>query len=102
MSAAAALHARRLDEQHFAAGRRPGQTDRDARILRAVLDLLVEEARRAEHLDDDLGRDDDLGLVPFGAAARHLAAERADLALEVADAGLARVAADDGADRRVR
>ena len=31
---------------------------------------------------------------PFGAAARHLPAERADLALEVPDAGLARVAAD--------
>ena len=33
-------------------------------------------------------------LVAFGAAPRDLAAERADLALEVADAGLARVAAN--------
>ena len=47
---AAALHPRRLDEEHVAAGRRPGEADRDARVLGAVLDLLVEEARRAEHL----------------------------------------------------
>ena len=51
---AAALHPRRFDEQHLAAGRRPRQADRDAGILRAVLDLLVEEGRRAEHLDDDV------------------------------------------------
>ena len=36
----------------------------------------------------------DRRLVAFGAAARDLAAERADLALEVADAGFARVAAN--------
>ena len=44
---------------------------------------------------------DDARLVAFGAAPRDLAAERADLALEIADAGLARVAADDRRDRRV-
>ena len=53
----AARHARRLDEQHVAAGRRPRQADGDARILRALLHLLVEEARRAEHLDDHVRRD---------------------------------------------
>ena len=51
---AAAGHARRLDEEHVAADRRPGEADGDARILRAVLHLLVEVARRAEHLLDDL------------------------------------------------
>ncbi len=40
----------------------------------------------------------DRRLVAFGAAARDLAAERADLALEVADAGFARVAANHGAN----
>ena len=49
-----ARHPRRLDEQHLAADRRPRQADRDARILRALLHLLVEEPRRAEHLDHDV------------------------------------------------
>ena len=44
----------------------------------------------------------DRRLVAFGAAPRDLAAERADLALEVADAGFARVAADHRAQRRRR
>ena len=43
----------------------------------------------------------DLGLVALGPASSDLAAERADLPLEVPDAGLARVTANDGADRRV-
>ena len=45
---------------------------------------------------------DDLGLVPFRAAPRDLPAQRADLALEIAHAGLARVAADDVANRGLR
>ena len=92
--AAAALHARRFDEQDLAAGGRPREADRDPGILRAVLDLLVEERRRAEHLDDDVRRDDDGGFVALRAAPGDLAAERADLALEVPDAGLAGVAAN--------
>ena len=96
---AGAGHPRRFDEQHFAAGRRPRQADRDARILGALLHLLVEELRRAEHLDDDVRRDLDRRLVAFRAPPRDLAAERADLALEVADAGLARVAANHLAQR---
>ena len=48
---AGARHPRRLDEQHVAAGRRPRQADRHARLLGPLLHLLVEERRRAEHLD---------------------------------------------------
>ena len=96
---AVAGHARRLDEEHVAAGRRPGQADRDARILGALLHLLVEEPRRAEHLDDHVGRDGDRRLVALGAPPRRLPAQRADLALEVSHAGLARVAANHLAQR---
>ena len=91
---AGARHARRLHEEHFAADRRPCEADGHARILRTLLHLLVEKPRRAEHLDHHVPRDLDRRFVAFGAPARHLAAERADLALEVADAGLAGVAAD--------
>src|SRR5258708_12034181 len=85
------LHPGRLDEQHFAARRGPGEADSDAGILGAVFDLLVEERRGAEHLDDRLTRDDDLALFPLGAPPRHLAAERADFALEITHAPLARI-----------
>jgi hypothetical protein len=37
--------------------------------------------------------------LAFGNAGGDMAADGADLALEIADAGLARVVADDGADR---
>ena len=57
--------------------------------------------RRAEQLLDDVRRDRRRLCVAFGPAAGDLPAERADLALEVADAGLARVAADDRAQRLV-
>ena len=48
---------------------------------------------------DDFGRDGDRRLVAFRAPPRGLAAERADFALEIPDAGLARVAANDLAQR---
>ena len=47
---AAAGHPRRLDEEHFAADRRPGQAGGHAGLLGALLHFLVEEARRAEQL----------------------------------------------------
>ena len=96
---AGAGHARRFDEQHFAAGRRPRQPDRDARILGALLHLLVEVLRRTEHVDDHGRRDLDRRFVAFGAPSRDLAAERADFALEISDARLARVSANHLAQR---
>src|SRR6476469_8119084 len=92
---AGALHARGLDEQHFAAGRRPREPDGYARILRAVLDLFVEKRWRTEQADDQVRRDDDLGFVSLRAPPRDLPAQRGDLALEIPDARLARVPADD-------
>jgi hypothetical protein len=67
----------------------------------ALAHLLVEEDRRSEHLFDDLRRDGERLLVALGAAPRRLAAQRADLAIEIADAGLARIAADHRPERVV-
>src|SRR5206468_7674147 len=71
------------------------------RLFRPLLHFLVEEMRRAEERDDDLGADVDRSLVAFGAAARGLAAERAYFAFEVPDARLACVPADDEPQRSV-
>jgi hypothetical protein len=87
-------HAGCLDEEHLAARRRPGEADGDTRILGALLHLLVEEPWRAQHLDDDFGRHGDRRFVALGAATRRFPAERADFALEVTVAGLARVASN--------
>jgi hypothetical protein len=63
-------------------------------LLRALFHLLVEEMRRAEQLDDDVSGDVERGFVPFGAAARGLAAQRTNLAFEVANTSLSRVTAN--------
>ena len=55
--------------------------------------------RRAEELDDRIGRQRDGRVLPFGSTPRDLARERRDLALHVADTRLARVAANHQADR---
>ena len=78
---------------------RPG---RDADLV-GLLGHRVAEPRHAEVLGHLFGRD------LFGEAlalddhlARHLAADRRDLALEIADARFARVALDDRLERLVR
>ena len=68
-------HARRLDEEHLAADRRPGQADGHARLLGALVHLLVEELRRAEQLVHDVRRDRHAVSSALGAAPRHLAAD---------------------------
>src|SRR6202040_2538508 len=83
-------------------GRCPGQPDGHARLLGALLHFLLEESGRAEHLHDDLRGDLDGRLVALRATPRRLAAERADLALEVPDPCLAGVTANDLAERRRR
>ena len=92
---AAAGHQRRFGDQNLAADFGPGQAGGDADLVllfgqrRAI-------ARHAEVLRDLLGGDlfGGLGAVDDDLA-RDLAADRVDLALEVADAGFARVALDD-------
>ena len=98
---AGARHRRRLDEEHLAAHRRPRQAGGDPRDLRAPA-LLGEYPPRAQMLPRPLGRNGDLALgLALGDLACDLAADRADLALEVADAGLARVLVDDRPQRGV-
>ena len=89
---ALAGHRGRLDEEHVAADRRPRQAGRHARLARAPARLRL-EARAPEQLAHARRGHGDLALVlALGDAPRDLAADRADLALEAAHAGLARVA----------
>src|SRR6185369_15340111 len=75
------------------------QSDGDAGTPGAVSHFGVgAESRRAEVLLHQLGSDLYLLLPAFRNAAGLLAADGADLALQAADAGLARVAADDETD----
>src|SRR6266540_5231370 len=92
----------RLDEQHVAAEGRPGEAGRHAGLARAPPHLGL-EARLTEQVRDRLRADGPLRAArALGELARHLAADRADLALERAHAGLARVAVDDPVERRLR
>src|SRR3954453_21574538 len=93
---------RRLDEEHVAAHGRPRQPGGDAGLGRAPPHLGV-EARPAEQLVHALlGYRQPARARPARVLERGLAAPRADLALELAHAGLARVLAHDRAQRRVR
>ena len=96
----AARHAAGFDEQHIAAHRRPRQPHRDAGTARALGHFRIgTESRRAEILLHHLRRHLDLFARALRDAPRLLAADRADLALQVAHAGLARVAAHQEAHR---
>src|SRR5207237_558684 len=89
----------RLDEEDVAADRRPGEPGRDTGVVGAPAGL-GEEAALAEHLAHVLRPDRLLPVArPLGVLARHLAADRTDLALQAAHAGLARVALDDQPQR---
>src|SRR4051812_49182777 len=89
----------RLDEQDLAADRRPRKACRDARYLGAP-QRLAEVAAAAEQIGNLLRAYGQLALASaFGPLTRDLAAHGADLALEVAHAGLTRVAVDDQEQR---
>ena len=96
-----AVHHRRLDEQHVTAGTGDREPRRDARRRRALRGL-GEELRPAEQRADVVGVDDDRRLGVAGRDLRRdLAQHLAELTLEVADAGLARVVGDDEPQRVV-
>ncbi len=97
---ALAGHRSGFDEKDFAADRRPRQPGSDARHSRPV-GKLAEEARRPEQLGNLFGVDRCWLLAPLGAAPGHLAADRGNLALEIAQPGFAGVVADDLADCRI-
>ena len=95
-------HRGRLDEQDLAADRRPGQPGRHAGLLGAA-PLLGEEARACRAALARACAE----IVTFacrlalGDLASDLAADRADLALQVSHPGLARVLVGDRPKRRV-
>ena len=91
-----AAHLRGLDVEHLAAGRGPGEAGRDARDQGALVHLLLaHEVGRAQELLDLLGRDARPSRsTPSALLAGDLADDARDLALEVPQAGLARVLAD--------
>ena len=92
-----ARHRGRLDEEHVAAGARHRQAGRHARDRRA-LDRLLEEALAPERLAHGLDVDRHRRLhFAAGEARGRLSQQLAELALEVADARLARVLGDDRA-----
>ena len=93
-------NARRLDEQDVAADRRPGEPRRHARHARAHRHLVL-ELLRAKHDRELVHRDADRTTLALGDAHRGMAQHLADLALETAHAGLARVVRDDDAQRLV-
>ena len=97
LHAAATVRERRFDLQDFAADFRPRESERES-DLAVCGHVLLPEADGAEHLAHAFGVTISLNSSPLFVGhefARDLAAARADLAFEVADARLARVVADD-------
>ena len=94
-------HLRRFDEEHLATCGRPRQAGRHAGLLRPQRRLEV-IARLAQELAHLVGVDIQRAFAlprPFRHLRRHLAADLADLAFQLADARLARVVADHRAQR---
>src|SRR5262249_22263026 len=97
---AAARRARRLDEQDVAAHGGPGETGGDARHARSHRHLALELAR-AQDARAVGGVDTYRALRALGEAHRGIAQGLADLSLQAAHTGLARVVLYDGAQRIV-
>ena len=97
---ALALHLHRFDEEDVAAGRSPGQSNHDSGTLGARRDLGIDaDLDAAQHLLHHLAGDHQLFGLALDDAARLLAADGSDLPLQAAHSGLARVVADQEADR---
>src|SRR3954469_16867150 len=100
-AAGRALHVVGLDEQHVAAGAGHGQAGRDAGD-RGARGRLLEDLLAAERVADGVEVDDDRGRGAGRRGARRgRAQQRAELALELAHARLARVLGDDRAQELV-
>src|SRR5438094_10357365 len=99
--AAGARHLERLDHHQVATGRRP-RHPRDDADLRLHLRFLHSIPGNAEDLLDLLVVDDPRTLFTFGFLARALAHDRGDVALEVPQSCLARIATRDERERLIR
>jgi len=93
-----AFHGRGFDKKHVAAHRRPGQSDRDAGLGDARVDVR-RHAHRPQVFVDIFFRHGLGGDAAFGDLRRHAAAGVGDFPLQVAHARLPRVAGDDGGKR---
>src|SRR6185503_15254855 len=82
---ALAAHGERLHEEHVAAHGGPRESGRDADLVALEL-LVLEVLDGAQHLLDRRGRDPVAPRLALRDGDRDLAADRADLALEVAQA----------------
>ena len=92
-------HPQGLDEQHVAAHGGPGQA-RDHADAWSLEALVLQELHGAQQLVEGLVVEGELLLEgALGHAAGHLAADGAELPLQLAHAGLAGVARDDGLER---
>src|SRR6476619_4420436 len=87
-------HTGAFDEQNVAAGRGPGKPGRHAGHARAHGDLALEAAGAEDGMQIG-GIDLHVLHLAFGHAGGDMAADGADLALEIADAGFARVVLND-------
>ena len=96
----ASRHPQRLDHHEVAARGRPGEPG-DGADLGLCLRLLDRVARRAEQLLDLGHVDDPRAFLALRLAAGALAHDGGEIALEVAEPGLARVAARDEAEHLV-
>ncbi len=98
---ALALHEGDLDGEQIAPDARHGSAGRDADLV-LLLGKAVLVARHAKVVVDVVALDNNvLGRIRAGELARDLPAQRADLPLEVPDAGLLRVLADQRLQRAV-
>ena len=103
LEAFAAFHLGGFDEERIATRRRPGQPGRHAGQFVAVLQFAaIAKARLAQQVFQIVGRDADSLGCGFGDLRDDFARSLADLAFQVAHAGLARVVADDLQQRLVR
>src|SRR5437016_11162243 len=90
-----AAHASRLNEDDVAASWRPNQPHRNARLLNAILHFaLCTESRNAQSLADHLWFYDHAVGLTLRHAPGLFSRDRSDFALQIAHAGLTRIAMD--------
>ncbi len=98
-----ALHHVGFNEQHVAAGWRPGQAYHYSGAFGAFGDFaFAANFNAAEKFLNSFGADDQLLGLPFRQAAGLLPADGADVALQISHSGFARVMADEIANRVTR
>src|SRR5579885_3062422 len=92
---------RHFNSKQFTTELRPGKTCCDT-DLRLGFSNPIPELRRTKVLTEARGRDSNVGIaIALDHFDRYLATDRGDFALDIANACLPRIVADDGEDRLV-